>query len=61
MRSESDGLNALTIPDAVNHFGRVGSAYVEVRGICDRCAKKLSESHPHGERKSPRGKRRSKS
>jgi Fur family peroxide stress response transcriptional regulator len=35
---ESDDLDTLRIPDTVNHFGRVASAHVEVRGICRRCA-----------------------
>jgi len=58
---ESDELNALTIPDTVNHFGRVVSAHVEVRGICGRCAKPPTSSRPQEERIPPRGKKRSKS
>ncbi len=37
---ESDDLDALKIPRKVKQFGRVDSTHVEVRGICDRCAKK---------------------
>lgn len=58
---ESDDLNALKIPKAVNHFGRVVSAQVEVRGICDRCTKEPPGSQPPNEHKPPRGKKRSKS
>lgn len=36
---ESDTLDALKIPGAVEEFGQVVSTHVEVRGICDRCAK----------------------
>ena len=36
---DSDDLDALKIPRTVKRFGKVVSAHVEVRGICDRCAK----------------------
>jgi Fur family peroxide stress response transcriptional regulator len=36
---ESAHLNNLKVPDTVAHFGQVLSARVEVRGICDGCAK----------------------
>ncbi len=36
---ESDDLNALAIPATVSRFGEVLSAHVEIRGVCDRCAK----------------------
>jgi Fur family transcriptional regulator, peroxide stress response regulator len=36
---ESAELNALRIPDTVKEFGSVVAAHVEVRGICDRCAR----------------------
>jgi len=58
---ESEDLNALKIPDTVNQFGRVVSAHVEVRGICDRCAKQPSGIHPKQEHDPPRGKKRSES
>jgi Fur family peroxide stress response transcriptional regulator len=41
---ESTELNALPIPDAVNGFGQVVSAHVEVRGVCAKCAKELAEA-----------------
>jgi Fur family peroxide stress response transcriptional regulator len=40
---ESTELNTLRIPDAVNRFGQVVSAHVEVRGVCARCARELAE------------------
>ena len=40
---ESEELDALKVPDTVNHFGRIVSAHVEVRGICDRCAENSRE------------------
>lgn len=58
---ESDALDALKVPGTVNHFGRVISTHVEVRGICDRCAKESPEALPSKERKPPRDKNRSKS
>lgn len=58
---ESDELNALEIPDTVSRFGRVVSARVEVRGICDRCAEQPSSSHPREEHDPPRGRKGSKS
>lgn len=58
---ESDELNALKIPDTVNRFGRVVSAQVEVRGICDRCAKRSSSRHPATKHHPPQGTKRNKS
>ena len=58
---ESEDLNALKIPTSVNHFGQVVSAHVEVRGICERCARESPTSQPPKEHKPPRGKKRSKS
>jgi Fur family peroxide stress response transcriptional regulator len=43
---ESAELNALHIPDAVNRFGQVVSAHVEVRGVCAGCARELAEVAP---------------
>jgi Fur family peroxide stress response transcriptional regulator len=40
---ESAELNTLRIPGAVKGFGSVVTTHVEVRGICDRCAKKEAE------------------
>lgn len=57
---ESDDLGALKIPKVVNQFGRVVSAHVEVRGVCDRCVKAPPASQPPPERKPPRGNNRSK-
>ena len=39
---ESEALDALEIPNTVSHFGEVASTHVEVRGICNRCAKEAS-------------------
>ena len=58
---KSDDLEPLKIPDEVNDFGRVVSAHVEVRGICDLCAKQAPNSHPRGGNNRPRVKKRSKS
>lgn len=58
---ESDDLNALKIPDTVNHFGQVVSAHVEVRGVCGRCAKESPASQSPKEQEPPRGKKKSKS
>ncbi len=41
---ESTDLNTLQIPDAVNRFGQVVSAHVEVQGICAKCLGKLAEA-----------------
>lgn len=40
---ESTDLNALQIPDAVNRFGQVVSANVEVQGVCSKCLEELAE------------------
>jgi Fur family peroxide stress response transcriptional regulator len=58
---ESDDLAALKIPDSLNRFGQVVSAHVEIRGICDRCAKESPERQPPKEQVAPLGKKRSKS
>lgn len=58
---ESEDLHALKIPDTVNRFGQVVSAHVEVRGICDHCARQPSSSHLTKEDDPPRGSKRSKS
>ena len=58
---KSDDLEPLKIPDEVNDFGRVVSAHVEVRGICDLCAKQAPSSHPQGGNNRQRVKKRSKS
>ena len=54
---ESDDLDGLRIPKTVNHLGRVDSAHVEVRGICDRCTNESPGSEPPRER-GPRGETR---
>jgi len=42
---ESADLSALLIPEAVKEFGSVVTTHVEVRGLCDSCAKeKAGES-----------------
>jgi Fur family transcriptional regulator, peroxide stress response regulator len=39
---ESEELNGIQIPESVKGFGSVVSRHVEVRGICEKCAKELS-------------------
>jgi Fur family peroxide stress response transcriptional regulator len=58
---QSDDLNALEIPDTVNDFGRIVSAHVEVRGICDRCTKESPGSQPPEKHNLPSGEKGSKS
>jgi Fur family peroxide stress response transcriptional regulator len=58
---ESGDLDALEIPRTVNRFGKVVSTHVEVRGICDRCAKESAEARPSKNRKPPQENKRSKS
>jgi Fur family transcriptional regulator, peroxide stress response regulator len=57
---ESVELNALRIPDAVKDFGRVVATHVEVRGICDRCAKEEAEESVAKSRRQPQGHERRK-
>lgn len=46
---ESEALNALPLPAAVQRFGAVVSAHVEVRGICDACRDAMrQEADGHG-------------
>lgn len=52
---ESDELNALKIPHTVNQFGLVVSAHVEVRGICDQCAKESTGSQAPKEQRLSQG------
>jgi Fur family peroxide stress response transcriptional regulator len=56
---ESAELNALRIPDAVRELGSVVATQVEVRGICNRCAKEQAAgSVPMNPRQSPGHERR---
>jgi Fur family transcriptional regulator, peroxide stress response regulator len=51
-------LKALHIPDTVRNLGSVVTTHVEVRGVCNRCAKaKAKESAPRNPKKTL-GKRR---
>jgi Fur family peroxide stress response transcriptional regulator len=52
---ENAKLNALRIPDAVKEFGSVVATHVEVRGICDSCAKKEAEKSVSKNPKQPQG------
>jgi Fur family peroxide stress response transcriptional regulator len=52
---ESAALNALRIPDAVKGFDSVVTTHVEVRGICDSCAKKKAEKSTPKNPKKPQG------
>jgi len=56
---ESDELNALNLPETVEHFGRIVSSHIEVRGICERCAQKPAPTSRKTQ--TPRGANRSKS
>jgi hypothetical protein len=56
---ESTELNALRIPEAVKGFGSIVATHVEVRGVCDRCAKEHAEESGNHNPKAPRGKDRS--
>ena len=40
---ESDELGSLSVPESVKGFGSVISRHVEVRGICEKCARESSE------------------
>jgi Fur family peroxide stress response transcriptional regulator len=57
---ESAELNALRIPESVKGFGSIDATHVEVRGVCDRCAKERAEESVSKEASPPRGKKRSK-
>ena len=52
---ESTELNALRIPQSVKDFGSIVATHVEVRGVCDRCAREQTDDNPN----EPRGKDRS--
>ena len=52
---ESTELNALRIPEAVKGVGSIVATHVEVRGVCNRCARDLTEDNL----KEPRGNDRS--
>ena len=41
---ESTELNTLQIPNAVNRFGQIVSAHVEVQGVCAKCLGELAEA-----------------
>lgn len=58
---ESAELNALRIPDVVKKFGSVVATHVEVRGVCDRCAKEETEESVAKSRRQPQGHERRKS
>jgi Fur family peroxide stress response transcriptional regulator len=55
---ESAELNALPIPDFVNKIGSVIATRVEVRGVCDRCAKEPVKEPMTKSAKRPTGKKR---
>lgn len=56
---ESTELNALRIPEAVKGFGSIVATHVEVRGVCDSCAKEHAEESRNHNPKASRGKDRS--
>lgn len=43
---ESEDFNTLNLPKELNGFGKVVSAHVEVRGLCDRCVQQSSDNQP---------------
>ena len=43
---ESGDLNALRVPDAVNEFGTIANAHVEVHGVCTNCQGKRADESP---------------
>ena len=57
---ESAALNALRIPVAVKKLGSVVTTHVEVRGVCDRCAKEQAGVARSGNRKQPQEQKRRK-
>jgi Fur family peroxide stress response transcriptional regulator len=57
---ESTELNTLRIPNAVQGFGSVVATHVEVRGICDNCAKKKVEKTAPKNPEPPQGRVRRK-
>jgi Fur family peroxide stress response transcriptional regulator len=57
---ESAELNALRIPDAVKKFGSVVATHVEVRGMCDSCAKEETGELVAKRRRQPQGQERRK-
>jgi Fur family peroxide stress response transcriptional regulator len=58
---ESAALNALPMPPRVEGFGSVVGSHVEVRGICDDCAKLQPPNRWSEDDTQPQGTRRSKS
>jgi Fur family peroxide stress response transcriptional regulator len=55
---ESAALNALRIPVAVKKLGSVVTTHVEVRGVCDGCAKREGEAVRSTNKEQPRGRKR---
>ena len=56
---QSAELDVLRLLEAVKGFGSVVATQVEVRGICDRCAKERAGESTPGNAKPPRGRERS--
>ncbi|MBN1655188.1 MAG: transcriptional repressor [Deltaproteobacteria bacterium] len=54
---ESAELNSLRIPESVVQFGSIDATHVEVRGVCNRCAKEQTEKSEKNNIK-PKGKER---
>jgi Fur family transcriptional regulator, peroxide stress response regulator len=57
---ESTELNVLSIPRAVRSFGSIVTTQVEVRGVCDNCAKQSDAAPVTNHPNLPQGKKRSK-
>jgi Fur family peroxide stress response transcriptional regulator len=55
---ESAELNALRVPDAVKRLGSVVATHVEVRGVCDRCARERTGESAPTNSQPPRDRRR---
>ena len=54
---ESEELDALRLPEALNALGSVADAHVEVRGLCVRCQPKDGTPRRRLERSQPRKRR----
>lgn len=56
---ESDELNALGIPEVVKGYGSIVATHVEVRGICERCAREQAGAPDAHHPQPPQGEERS--
>jgi Fur family transcriptional regulator, peroxide stress response regulator len=56
---ESTELDALRVPDAVKELGSVVTTQVEVRGVCESCARERAGESVPGNTRRPQGRERS--